>query len=489
MISLTTIIILPIIGSIIGYMGGGWKSYREVSIVIAISNFIISLMLWVGYDGNSMEYQYVEDWGSIFETGLCHMILGVDSISIYLIILTTYLTIPILLTPPSGKDVRAVTNYTITILILEALTIALFAVLDILIFYILYESLLIPLFLIVGIWGHRERRIDAAYQLFLYTLLGSLFLLMGILVIYNETGTTDYQYSVAIMNTLEMRESVERVLWISFFVSFGIKIPIYPFHIWLPEAHSEAPTGGSIVLAGLILKLGGYGIIRYLIPLLPNGSVYFTPMVYTIGVVGIIYSSLACIRQVDIKRIIAYSSIAHMNLSMIGLFTNEVEGIMGGVYMMLSHGIVSGSLFSSVGMVYERYNTRVLRYYRGLSIMMPVMGTIIMLLTLANIAIPGTSSYVGELLVYMGAMEDNRYMGIIGVVGMILGGVYGIWLCNRMIFGELSRYTKKYRDLSRGELVRLIPNIIFIFMMGIFPNEMLEGMKLVVSEGMGGGVI
>ena len=481
MISLSTIIMLPLIGGIIGYLGGGWKSYREISIKIAILNFLISLVLWVGYDGNSLEYQYVEDWGSIFNSGLCHMIIGVDSISIYLIILTTYLTIPILLTPPSKNNVKAVTNYTITILVLEGLTIALFAVLDILIFYILYESLLIPLFLIVGIWGSRERRIDAAYQLFLYTLLGSLFLLMGILVIYNETGTTDYQYSVAIMNTLEMRESVERVLWISFFVSFGIKIPIYPFHIWLPEAHSEAPTGGSIVLAGLILKLGGYGIIRYLIPLLPNGSIYFTPMVYTIGVVGIIYSSLSCIRQIDIKRIIAYSSIAHMNLSMIGLFTNEVEGMMGGVYMMLSHGIVSGSLFSSVGMIYERYKTRVLKYYRGISIMMPIMGTIFMILTLANIAIPGTSSYVGELFVYMGALNNNRYMGIIGVVGMVLGGVYSIWLCNRMIFGELSKYILKYRDMSRGEISRMIPNIIIIMIMGIFPDQIIGKMNLTIA--------
>ena len=249
---------------------------------------------------------------------------------------------------------------------------------------------------------------------------------MGILVIYNETGTTDYQYSVAILNTLEMKESVERVLWVLFFVSFGVKIPIFPFHIWLPEAHGEAPTGGSIVLAGLILKLGGYGIIRYLIPLLPNASIYFTPLVYTIGILGIIYSSMACIRQVDIKRIIAYSSIAHMNLSMLGLFTNEVEGIIGGVYMMLSHGIVSGSLFGVIGMVYERYGTRVLRYYRGLTLMMPIFGIVFMILTLANIAIPGTSSYVGELMVFMGVLMNNNKIGVLSVIGMVLSGVYGI---------------------------------------------------------------
>ena len=484
MLLLSTIILLPLVGGLWGYMlvgEGGWRRYRVISIRIAILNFIISLMMWVGYDGNSMEYQYVEDWGSIFKSGICHMILGVDSISMLLIILTTYLTIPILLTPPTTNDVRSVRNYTITILVLEGLMIALFAVLDILLFYVLYESLLIPLFLIVGIWGHRERRIEAAYQLFLYTLLGSLFLLIGILVIYNETGTTDYQYSVAVMNTLEMKESVERVIWLSFFVSFGIKIPIFPVHIWLPEAHSEAPTGGSIILAGLILKLGGYGIIRYLIPLLPNGSIYFTPLVYTIGVLGIIYSSLACIRQIDIKRIIAYSSIAHMNLSMIGLFTNEVEGIMGGVYMMLSHGIVSGSLFGIVGMIYERYKTRVLRYYRGLTIMMPILGTVFMMLTLANIAIPGTSSYVGELLVLMGALNNNRYMGILGVLGMVLSGIYGIWLCNRLIFGELSNYISGYRDMSRGEVGRMIPNLVIILIMGIYPNYIMEKMSLTVS--------
>lgn len=235
----------------------------------------------------------------------------------------------------------------------------------------------------------------------------------------------------------------------------------------MPEAHSEAPTGGSIILAGLILKLGGYGIIRYLIPLLPNGSLYFTPLVYTIGVLGIIYSSMACIRQVDIKRIIAYSSIAHMNLSMLGLFTNEVEGITGGVYMMISHGIVSGSLFGVVGMIYERYGTRVLKYYRGLTIMMPVLGTVFMILTLANIAIPGTSSYVGELLVFMGVLSNNSNMGVLSVIGMVLGGIYGIWLYNRMMCGELSNYISSYRDLSRGEVSRLLPNLLIIFLMGI----------------------
>ena len=484
MLWLSTIILLPLLGGLLGYVligEGGWKSYRLVSIRIAILNFILSLIMWVGYDGNSLEYQYIEDWGSIFNSGICHMILGVDSISMLLIILTTYLTIPILLTPPKTNDVKGVMNYTITILVLEGLMIALFAVLDILLFYVLYESLLIPLFLIVGIWGHRERRIEAAYQLFLYTLLGSLFLLVGILVIYNETGTTDYQYSVAIMSTLEMKESVERLLWISFFVSFGIKIPIFPVHIWLPEAHSEAPTGGSIILAGLILKLGGYGIVRYLIPLLPNATIYFTPLIYTIGVIGIIYSSLACIRQIDIKRIIAYSSIAHMNLSMIGLFTNEIEGIMGGVYMMLSHGIVSGSLFGLVGMIYERYKTRVLKYYRGLTIMMPILGTVFMLLTLANIAIPGTSSYVGELLVLMGALSNNRYMGVLSVLGMVLGGLYGIWLCNRLIYGELSSYIISYRDMSRGELSRMVPNLVIVLIMGIYPNYIVEKLHMAIS--------
>lgn len=214
---------------------------------------------------------------------------------------------------------------------------------------------------------------------------------------------------------------------------------------------------------------------------MPKGSIYFTPMVYTIGVVGIIYSSMACIRQVDIKRIIAYSSIAHMNLSMIGLFTNEVEGIMGGVYMMLSHGIVSGSLFGSVGMIYERYKSRVLRYYRGLSIMMPIYSTIFMILTLANIGVPGTSSYVGELMVYMGALSNNRYMGIIGVVGMVIGGIYSIWLCNRMIFGEVSKYIRKYRDMSRGEISRMLPNIIIIMLMGIYPDQIVGKMNLTVS--------
>ena len=471
---LTGLVLLPLLGGVLGGVMEDWRKFREVGIKIAVVEYIWALGMWVGLDGGSGEFGYVEDWG---EVGFMHVVLGVDGISMSLMVLTSYLMIPVLLTPPSG--VGSGRRYMITVLILESMGMGLFGILDLMIFYILYESMLIPLLVMVGVWGG-ERRIGAAYQLFMYTLMGSLGMLVGIMVMYMETGTTDYIYMRGVLSTMEWEGKVEKILWVLLFVGLGVKIPVYPIHIWLPEAHSEAPTGGSMILAGVILKVGGYGMIRWMIPMLSGGTEYFRPMIYMIGMVGMIYTSMACIRQVDVKRVVAYSSVAHMNVGMMGIFSGEMEGVLGGVVMMLSHGVVSSTLFGVVGMLYRRYGSRVMRYYRGVGIWMPWMGVMIMILNLANMGIPLTSSFVGEVLIYMGLMEGNRVVGVISAISMILGGVYSIWMVNRVVFGEVSVYMRGYRDMTRGEMGRVIPSIIWIFILGVIPGGMIGklGMEL-----------
>ena len=450
-----------------------WRKYREVVLKIAVVEYILALGMWVGLDGGSGELGYMEDWGEI---GFMHVVLGVDGISMSLMVLTSYLMIPVLLTPPKG----GVRRYVITVMILESMAMGLFGVLDMMIFYILYESLLIPLIVMVGVWGG-ERRIGAVYKLFMYTLIGSLGMLVGILVIYMETGTTDYIYMREVLSTMEWEGSVEKVLWILLFIGLGVKIPVYPVHIWLPEAHGEAPTGGSMVLAGVILKVGGYGMLRWMIPMLSGGTEYFRPMVYMLGIIGMIYTSLACIRQVDVKRVVAYSSVAHMNVGMMGLFSGEMEGIMGGVVMMLSHGIVSSTLFGLVGMLYRRYGSRVMRYYRGVGIWMPWIGVMLMVLNLANMGIPLTSSFVGEVLIYMGLMEGNRVVGVIAALSMILGGVYSIWMVNRVVFGDVSVYLRGYRDMTRGEMGRVLPSVIWVVILGILPGSLVGKLSMGIT--------
>uniref|UniRef100_T1FLC8 NADH-ubiquinone oxidoreductase chain 4 n=1 Tax=Helobdella robusta TaxID=6412 RepID=T1FLC8_HELRO len=294
-----------------------------------------------------------------------------------------------------------------------------------------FESVLIPMFLIIGIWGARERKIHAAYQFFLYTLLGSLFMLLAILVIYFEVGSTDYQ----VLAVADISETRQRILWLGFFLSFAVKVPMIPFHIWLPEAHVEASLAGSIILAGILLKLAGYGFLRYSIGILPDASAFFTPLVYSLAVISIIYSSFTTLRQIDLKKIIAYSSVGHMNITLLGLFSNTIQGIEGSLILMLAHGVVSPALFICVVILYDRYHTRLLKYYRGLTQHMPVWSVMFFLFTLGNIAVPLSANFVGEFMTFTGAYQQNPVLTVLGGLGMILSAAYGIWLYNRTAFG------------------------------------------------------
>jgi len=331
------------------------------------------------------------------------------------------------------------------------------------------------MFLMIGIWGSRARKGRAAYLFFFYTLLGSLFMLLAILTIAFETGTTDYQ----VLLTTTWSESRQIFLWVAFFASFAVKVPMVPFHIWLPEAHVEAPTAGSVMLAGVLLKLGTYGFIRFSIPLFPEASAYFTPFMFTMSVVAIVYTSLTTLRQGDLKKIIAYSSVAHMGFVTLGLFTGNVVGLEGAMMIMLSHGWVSSALFLCVGVLYDRYHTRLVKYYQGLTQAMPLFAIVFTFFSMANLGFPGTSSFAGEFMSLAGAFEANVTVAILAAIGTVLGAAYSVWLCNRVLFGPLqTEVLSGYSDLVRREAAVFAPLIFMTLWMGIYPEVFLQPMHL-----------
>jgi proton-translocating NADH-quinone oxidoreductase chain M len=351
--------------------------------------------------------------------------------------------------------------------------------LDLLIFYVFFESVLIPMFLIIGVWGSRERKIRAAYQFFLYTLFGSVLMLLAILLIHFQTGTTDYQILLA----TEFSEKRQLLLWLAFFASFAVKVPMVPVHIWLPEAHVEAPTAGSVILAGILLKLGTYGFLRFSIPMFPEATLFYTPLIYTRSVIAIIYASLTTLRQVDLKKIIAYSSVAHMNYVTLGIFSLNLQGIEGSLLLMFSHGLVSSALFLCVGCLYERSHTRLVKYYGGAVQTMPIFSLIFLFFTLGNISLPGTSSFVGEFLILAGAFQTNPFAGTLAASGMIFGTAYSMWLFNRVIFGNIKTQSfSSFADLNRREVYMFLPFIFGVLWMGLYPEMFLEGMHVSVAN-------
>lgn len=469
-----SLLITPILG-VIGVILSGENSFLQKRVALASSllTFILSLVLWAGFDSNYNGFQFV----SSFPTVTAGEAVGVDGISLFFVLLTTFI-IPICILSSWDSIKTNIKYFLIAFLILETLLIAVFVVLDLLLFYICFESVLIPMFLIIGIWGARERKIHAAYQFFLYTLLGSLFMLLAILVIYFEVGSTDYQ----VLAVADISETRQKILWLAFFLSFAVKVPMIPFHIWLPEAHVEASLAGSIILAGILLKLAGYGFLRYSIGILPDASEFFTPLIYSLAVISIIYSSFTTLRQIDLKKIIAYSSVGHMNITLLGLFSNTIQGIEGSLILMLAHGVVSPALFICVVILYDRYHTRLLKYYRGLTQHMPVWSIMFFLFTLGNIAVPLSANFVGEFMTFAGAYQQNPVLTVFGALGMILSAAYGIWLYNRTAFGAQSRYLAPLGDINRREFMTLLPLLILMFVMGLFPNIFLEPMHLAVSN-------
>ena len=453
------------------------KLLKVVALNFSAFPFLIFVFIWGGFKKSIGTFQFVTKilWIPVLNLNVT---LGIDGISLFFLLLTTLL-IPLCILISWNSVQFNLKGYLIAFLAIEFFLIGVFCVLDVLMFYIFFESILIPMFLVIGIWGSRERKIWASYYFFLYTLLGSVVMLLSILYIYNQVGTTDYE----ILLTFAFSDLEQKLLWFTFFLAFAAKVPMMPVHLWLPEAHVEAPTAGSVILAGVLLKLGTYGFIRFSLPLFPQASFYFTPFVYTISLVGIVYASLTAIRQTDFKRIIAYTSVAHMNVVMLGIFSFNNVGIEGALLQSLSHGFVASALFVIIGVVYERYRTRLVKYYGGLVHTMPLYISIFLFFTMANIGFPGTSGFIGEFLIFAGSFKVNSSVTFFGATGMVLGGCYALWLFNRIAYGNLkSQYIKQTLDINKREFFIFIPLIFYTIVFGLTPDPYLNSIHMSVNN-------
>lgn len=450
---------------------------KTISFLSSLISFIASLFLWLSFDLETSNYQFVESFFSVPYSNI-NVSIGIDGISLFFVELTTFL-IPICLLASWDSVKISVKEYNIAFLLMSSMLIAVFTVLDLLFFYIFFEAILIPMFLIIGIWGSRERKIRASYQFFLYTLVGSVLMLLAILTIYSQVGTTD----ITILSKIAFDFDLQIIFWLAFFASLAVKVPMVPVHLWLPEAHSEAPTAGSVILAGILLKMGGYAFLRFSLPLFPEASIYFSPLVYALSAIAVIYTSLTTLRQVDMKRLIAYSSVAHMGFVTIGIFTMNLQGIEGSILLMLSHGIVSSALFLSIGVIYDRHKTRIINYYSGLTVAMPLYSAIFLFFILANMALPGSSSFVCEFMVLAGAFKSNVFITILAATGSVFGAAYSLWLYNRTAFGNIRlKYIENFQDVDRREFFVFLPCIILVLVMGIYPEIFLKVMHTSVSH-------
>lgn len=472
--TLSLLFLIPIIGTFIVMLVPKSSKIvlaKQISLFTSILTFLESVRLYILFDQGSSDFQYtmVFKWITINSQQL-NVVFGMDGISLLFILLTTFL-IPICLLVSWDSVKLLEKEYLICFLSLEILLIGVFTILDIFGFYILFEGILIPMFLIIGVYGSREEKVTAAYYFFFYTLIGSILMLLCIFYLYYMYGTTDYLTLLGI----NLDPTVQNILFLGFFASLAVKIPKFPFHIWLPQAHVEAPVAGSVILAGILIKLGAYGFIRFTIPLFPDASVYFAPLIFTLGILGVIYASLTTIRQTDLKRIIAYSSVAHMGIVTIAIFTLTATGIEGSIFLQIAHGLVSSALFIIVTVLYDRYHTRIVKYYRGVGVTMPIYAFFFLFFTLANIAVPLSCNFIGEFLALLATYEYNTVVGILSSLGMVLSAAYALFLYNRVCFGSLSpHFNIPPKDLNRREFYALFPLALFTLIFGIFPNIILD---------------
>lgn len=447
----------------------------QVALNFSKLEFLLSCILVLNFDNHEVGFQFFSsfDWLPFSNINLTY---GLDGVSILFLPLTTFLIL-ICVYMANNSIKSQLRSFIVLLYLTEFFLLQAFSVLDLVFFYIFFEGILMPMFLIIGIWGSRLRKIQAAYQFFLYTFFGSMFMLFSIIYLYNTVGTTDY----ITLLCFNFPFDVQKILWLAFFVSFAVKIPMVPFHTWLPEAHVEAPTAGSVLLAGVLLKLGTYGLIRFSITLFPDASSYFLPLVFLLGVVSVIYTSMTTLRQIDLKKIIAYSSVAHMNLVVIGLFCLHIISMEGGLMLMLSHGLVSPALFLCVGVLYDRYKTRLVNYYGGLVSLMPLFSALFLVFTMANMGFPGTSAFVGEFLILLGSFGANSLVSFFASVSVVLSAAYSVWLFNRVIFGTVGEHLDHYSDLNKAEFVVLSIMAMVVLLIGIFPNTILEQLHVTCS--------
>jgi NADH-ubiquinone oxidoreductase chain 4 len=476
---ITLLLVIPIIGSLLLLPVSdnsikGKTQMKQIALTSSLINFFISLFIWYQFDSNTTQFQFVSEFNQL---NFCHLNFGIDGISIYFVLLTTFVT-PVALLSNYTSINKNLKYFLIAFLLLETLQICAFVSLDLLLFYIFFESVLPILFIIIVIFGHGTDRFRSAFLLFLYTLAGSLPMLLSILIILSYLGSTDFQ----LISLNEISLEAQKILWLGFFIAFAVKTPLYPFIIWLPKAHSDSPLAGSIILAATILKLATYGYIRVLINFLPDASNYFNPLIQTIAVITIIYASLSTIIQQDTKRLIAYSSVAHMGVVVLGLFSNSIQGIEGALLLALAHGFVSPALFICVGgIIYDRTGKRIINYIRGLVTYMPVFSILFFVFTLCNTGIPLSLNFLGEQLSLIGIWQQNPIIASLGASGIVLSACYSLFLYNRLSYGSYSPHLPALKDINRREFYLLISLLLPTIIFGILPNVLLTPLHTSIS--------
>jgi len=477
---LSAIIFIPLIGALFilitkGNQKNVEKNSKYVAIFSSIANFLLSLFLWFSFDASVSDFQFVEEKKWI--DGFINFQLGIDGISILFILLTTFIT-PVCIFSGILSIKYKIKEFLIAILVMETLMLGVFCSLDLVIFYLFFEGGLIPMFLIIGIWGG-PKRVYSAFKFFLFTLLGSVLMLVAIISIYWITGTTD----VVKLLDIKISQEYQYLLWLAFFSSFAVKLPMWPVHTWLPDAHVEAPTAGSVILAAILLKMAGYGFIRFSLGLFPVASDYFTPLIFILSIIAIIYTSLVALMQDDMKKLIAYSSVAHMGFVTLGIFSLTKQGLEGSIIQMLSHGLISAALFLCVGVVYDRYHSRMISSYGGLVNVMPKYAFVFMIFTLAALGLPGTSGFVGEFLVLVGLFQKSVIAAVLASLGVILAAAYMLWLYRRVIFGKIGNSEiKEMLDLNKTELYIFTSIVFLTLFFGIYPEPLLNTVNVSIDN-------
>ncbi len=475
---LSTLIFLPLISSLFILLSKEQKKNSSsiyISLFGSIATFLLSIFLWHSLDINSSDFQFIEEKSWIND--FIKFKLGVDGISVLFIVLTTFIT-PICIVSCINSVRERTREFLIAILVLETFMIGVFCSLDLVIFYLFFEAGLIPMFLIIGVWGG-PKRVYSAFKFFLFTLLGSVLMLVAIIVIYWLTGTTD----ITRIYELQIPQEYQKLLWLAFFSSFAVKTPMWPVHTWLPDAHVEAPTAGSVILAAILLKMAGYGFLRFSIPMFPIASEFFTPLIYSLSLVAIIYTSLVALMQDDMKKLIAYSSVAHMGYVTLGIFTFTKQGIEGSIYQMISHGLISAALFLCVGVVYDRLHSRLISTYGGLVNYLPKYSFLFLVFALAALGLPGTTGFLGEFLILTGTFQKNYLVAMLATFGVVLGAAYMLWLTKRVIFGKTSNTEiKNLKDINKLEITMLISLAFFVIFFGFYPMPLIETLNVSVDN-------
>ena len=473
---LSTIIFLPLSGALFIFLSSQKnenKSAIYISLFTSIANLLLIFFLWYSFDKNFNGFQFIEDKNWI--SGLIKFKLGIDGISILFIVLTTFIT-PICIISCINSIKKRLNEFLIAILILETFILGVFCSLDLIIFYLFFEAGLIPMFLIIGIWGG-PRKIYSAYKFFLFTLLGSVLMLAAIIFIYWVMGTTDYTE----IYKLKIPQEYQYLLWLAFFSSFAVKTPMWPVHTWLPDAHVEAPTAGSVILAAILLKMAGYGFLRFSLGMFPIASEFFTPLVFVLSVIAIIYTSLVALMQEDMKKLIAYSSVAHMGFVTLGIFTFNKQGIEGSMFQMISHGIISAALFLCVGVLYDRTGSRMIKSFGGVVNYLPNFSLIFIIFVLGGLGLPGTTGFIGEFLVLLGAFKINYLVAILASTGVVLCAAYMLWMTKRVIFGKTNNNITTLKDINFLEGLTLIALCLISLFFGFYPEPILNTMDISVN--------